>query len=243
MNQLVKTCDIPGMLSALKHHIEDLLKGGIADWMQLFEINYSLSRLILLDRQWQPHDPIPFAVNVRVPEVINVRTPSNISRCGDLLVGFVRLHSVSEPTILHLTIGAHDFSQVCLGADAGSFVYAHDNRFVIPLVSIQFSALKCTNLNENNIGIVYALLRREERCGLIENRIFVHVDIDETMTYSSGVVLKNKTNACTNDHLINDLIELPDMYEIGTKQRSLKRPPPFDRAQLRAQRPKIQESE
>lgn len=235
-----KICDIPGMLSALNQHIKDLLKGGIANWMQLVEINdciadnpnYSLLRLWKLDRQWQQHDPIPLAIKVRLHDISNVHTPSSISRCADLLVGFVRLHSVSEPTILHLTIGNHDVSQVCLGAHAGSFVYAHDNRFVIPLVSLQFSDPQCTNLHENNknIGIVYAHLRREESCGLAKNRIFAHVDTDKTMIYSSGMMFKNNnTNSNVNNvnnvnnETNNDLIELLDMQDLDGKQRSLER--------------------
>lgn len=100
---------------------------------------------------------------------------------------------------------------------AGSFVYAHDNRFVIPIVSIQYSDIKCTNLNgENNknIGIVYADLKWSDRCKIARNSLSVVFDIDNTLVYRLGRVFKYMNTI--ND--MKNIIEIPDMQDLGEKE-------------------------
>lgn len=161
---------------------------------------------------------------------------------GDLLVGFARLRTVTSDSVVRLDIGGHQSAGVCLGHQAGSFVYAHLGRFVVPMLNLSLQTVRLTvcpmpkhvecdtdcvdcveHIDDAHIGVVWGCLGAAERRALCSVGAWSMCPVPDGGAHVRGrghlVITKfmngvaSMTPDCAPDS--PDMIELPDMIEVA----------------------------
>ena len=145
-----------------------------------------------------------------------------IDRRATLLVGFIRLENSTDANELQLEIGRKDFGKVCLSKSTGSFVFAHIDRFVVPLINLFYHDVRVHDQSDDkSIGIVYANLDPVEQQELFFSSACSDSDIDGITLYMFGMGGTGQYNKNT----YKNPIQLPDMQDLlnGPKERSVAR--------------------
>lgn len=111
---------------------------------------------LLLERmEVDPHAVVLFDT----PILWDEWNPKSLSRCGDILLGFI----ASEKTELELQIA--DTRKYVVHLEPGRFAYALDNMHCIPMINLAFHDVRVTATDgaKENVRAVYALLASDDR--------------------------------------------------------------------------------
>lgn len=196
----MREVNLPEMFQALANELAVTIEGGPAAWSELQ--NEALRTLIKRSEAWRQGDPVPVAIGVAP------HTKPTICRNGDLLLGFVRLSAATEATELRLEIGGQDFGKVHIGPQAGAFTFAHEGRFVVPLISTRYHEVKAFPGDDPSIGVVWGFLDRDDRREVCHSKSFSNMGDGVLAWYTRGVagIGRELPTECQNP-----LLELPDM--------------------------------
>lgn len=232
--------DFVGAFRALADDINAALRGGPDAWTALITRNrdndHPLMRMLELSIQWVPGKAPPATIfaDWRPNGSGDGSGRFTISPNGDMLVGFVRLKSAESPTELQLTIGGQDFGGVTLLKNAGSFAFAHVDRFMVPLINLRFHEVRvCPSTPDDmSVGIVWACFDSVERRDMSVRGAFSILD-DATgaaAIYQFGTGSIGSMGSIGSIGSIGTLadkhVELPDMRiltDLGSKDRSVAR--------------------
>ena len=225
-----RTSDFAGVFRALADDINAALWGGPAAWASLIPSfdNHPMVRLVDLSNKWRPGKTPPVTIIVD-------RRPTGggrftVSRQGDLLVGFVRLESAASDAELQLDIGGQDFGGMTLLRSAGSFVFAHADRFIVPLINLRFHEVRVSTSTPDDmdmsVGIVWAFMDSLERREMCIRGAISYIDSAGAVAiYSSGMGgIGTVAVGTVADR--SALVMLPDMLaltEIGSRDRTVAR--------------------
>ena len=191
---MLRTSDFPGVFRALGDGVKAAAGGGAPAWAGL-ELSvcrtedHPALRIDDLSSRWRPGDPPPVALFVR-RRPAGGGTCFTVSLVGDLLVGFVRLKTAPAATELRLDIGGQGFGGVTLWRSAGSFVFAHADRFMVPLVNLfplhEVRVVTSSPSEDQSIGIVCAYLDAVERREMCHRGAFCGIAAAGNATFYHG---------------------------------------------------------
>lgn len=179
---------------------------------------------------WNARTNIRWDATKPVTIYVQQHTRQRISREGNLVLG--SLKDVSESTQIHLTIGGLDFGTVDLAPHAGAFVFAHANRFVVPLINIHYSEVCATPFDDPSISVVWgSIMGSEPRRAMHFSEVYSDIGNGMVakyagMAYIIPAPVKPRT---PHPYPLPDIIKLPDMGGIvddlleGPKKRAITR--------------------
>jgi len=206
------------MFKAFAEQLATRMEGGPDAWI-VNDNKHFLIRLVELSNKWRPGDAVPVSI------FVEEHLWSTISRCGDLLLGFVRLNTVTDASRLRLEIGGQDFGSVDLAPHAGAFAFAHADRFVVPIINLRFHEVRVFPFDDPSVGIVWGSTDTEERRDLCVSGAYSAMGNGVAAKYASGMGGIGPVPDAPGT-----LVEMPDMrammdkiIEDGSKERALAR--------------------
>lgn len=129
-----------------------------------------------------------------------------ISHRGDILVGFYAKNEVS------FTLRINDFIISKYNLKKNQFVWAYDNKYVIPLISLQYTKIFVENYeNLNDIVLIYAHLDLYERRKLAQYPVYYHTGYNDYILVKNGLFKKQNN--------ILDILKTPHTQILEADQK------------------------
>lgn len=210
----MREADIQGLFQSLAEQLATRTKGSPDAWSDVaYDYYHSLFRLIDLTNQWHPGDAVPASLFVErhLESTIGGRQFAS----GDLLLGFVRLSTVTEASELRINIGGQDFGAVSLGPQAGAFTFAHAGKFVIPRISLSHHLLTALPCDDPSVGIVWGMLDSPERRYISMTKTYIDLGDNLKVWYYGGMGVISPLSPELQLHPDYPSVELPNIHAVA----------------------------